>query len=231
MNININEVFVSVQGEGYRAGQPAIFVRLQGCHIGCPFCDTRYAWKTRVDDLTPCKIDGVIETLLFWKERYPNINLIVLTGGEPFEQLEAVYELVHTIKDTKPLTDMVISIETSGGIDEPNENKLGMLINVAGECEITLSPKLAKPPFGWFFTWCHSVKLLIGKSGYIGPGSIQGIKNKVTHALVMGNRLYLQPLDWGSESDKAQINEMCINMSLKHGLPISIQAHKFLKCK
>src|SRR5713226_6178734 len=40
----IAETFYSIQGEGATAGLPAIFVRLQGCSVGCGWCDTKYSW-------------------------------------------------------------------------------------------------------------------------------------------------------------------------------------------
>src|SRR6267143_81499 len=40
----IAETFYSIQGEGATAGLPAIFVRLQGCTVGCAWCDTKYSW-------------------------------------------------------------------------------------------------------------------------------------------------------------------------------------------
>ncbi len=41
----INEIFWSAQGEGLRSGVPSVFVRLAGCTLGCPYCDTRRAWE------------------------------------------------------------------------------------------------------------------------------------------------------------------------------------------
>ena len=44
MHYPINEIFQTIQGEGVLTGVPAIFVRLQGCPVGCPWCDTRHTW-------------------------------------------------------------------------------------------------------------------------------------------------------------------------------------------
>ncbi len=43
----VNELFETLQGEGSFTGVPAIFVRLQGCPVGCPWCDTRHTWDLR----------------------------------------------------------------------------------------------------------------------------------------------------------------------------------------
>lgn len=38
----INEIFYSLQGEGYHTGTPAVFIRFSGCNLKCDFCDTRH---------------------------------------------------------------------------------------------------------------------------------------------------------------------------------------------
>ncbi len=42
MQYPINEMFQTLQGEGYFTGVPAIFIRLQGCPVGCAWCDTKH---------------------------------------------------------------------------------------------------------------------------------------------------------------------------------------------
>lgn len=38
----INEIFYSLQGEGYHTGTPAVFIRFSGCNLKCSFCDTQH---------------------------------------------------------------------------------------------------------------------------------------------------------------------------------------------
>ena len=41
----ITEIFETIQGEATWTGTPSVFVRLQGCDVGCPWCDTKYSWS------------------------------------------------------------------------------------------------------------------------------------------------------------------------------------------
>ncbi len=49
MQYPINEMFQTLQGEGYFTGVPAIFIRLQGCPVGCSWCDTKHTWEKDAD--------------------------------------------------------------------------------------------------------------------------------------------------------------------------------------
>ena len=40
--LRVNDIFYTIQGEGYHAGTPSIFVRLEGCNLTCNFCDTEF---------------------------------------------------------------------------------------------------------------------------------------------------------------------------------------------
>ena len=68
----INEIFYSLQGEGYHTGTPATFVRFSGCNLKCPFCDTRHEEGVGMSD----------EEILHEVVRYP-AHMVILTGGEP----------------------------------------------------------------------------------------------------------------------------------------------------
>lgn len=75
--LKVNEIFYSLQGEGPHTGMPAVFLRLAGCRMNCPFCDTKYAAQTG-KEMTNEEIAAELE-------KYPCRNVII-TGGEPTEQ-------------------------------------------------------------------------------------------------------------------------------------------------
>lgn len=73
----LNELYVSVQGEGTHAGQPCVFIRLTGCKLRCSWCDTSYAF-------TEGQRRGVAELVDEVLAAGP--RLVLLTGGDPLEQ-------------------------------------------------------------------------------------------------------------------------------------------------
>lgn len=94
----INEIFYSLQGEGYHSGVPAVFVRFSGCNLSCPFCDTHHKEGKFMSDA------DIVETI----NRYP-AKWVILTGGEPSLWIDnAFIETLHTA------TDKLIAIETNG---------------------------------------------------------------------------------------------------------------------
>jgi organic radical activating enzyme len=74
----VAEVFYSIQGEGVTAGLPAVFVRLQGCSVGCAWCDTKYSWDPEAGSAVE------LGTLVDEVSAYP-CRRAVVTGGEPLE--------------------------------------------------------------------------------------------------------------------------------------------------
>ena len=95
----INEIFHSLQGEGFLTGTPAVFVRFSGCNLRCSFCDTQHQ-EGRMMSLQ----DIVAEIL-----KYPNAPMVVLTGGEPSLFIDEAF-----VKALKQQTGKYIAIETNG---------------------------------------------------------------------------------------------------------------------
>ena len=72
----INEIFLSVQGEGLYTGVPSVFVRVAGCNLNCPWCDSAYAKSDESGTEIPT-------SSLLEKIREYNVEHVVITGGEP----------------------------------------------------------------------------------------------------------------------------------------------------
>lgn len=106
MKFKVVEKFVSVNGEGLRSGQLAVFIRFAGCNLKCSYCDTKWANKKDVfyEEMTSQEIYDYIKGT--------NIINVTLTGGEPLYQ-EGVEELLCLLSKDKELK---IEIETNGSI-------------------------------------------------------------------------------------------------------------------
>ena len=94
MKLKINEIFLSVQGEGTRAGELCVFLRLSGCSFDCFYCDTKYAASAAstgsatevATEKTEVKEYSVAELVEATKKF--GVKLVEITGGEPLEQAE-----------------------------------------------------------------------------------------------------------------------------------------------
>jgi 7-carboxy-7-deazaguanine synthase len=100
--MRISDIFYSLQGEGFLAGVPSVFIRLAGCPLRCKWCDTKYAWDNKAG--RQYNIDEIIKTIQRWPCKF-----IVITGGEPMINPD-LPELVKKLKDS----DRHITIETAG---------------------------------------------------------------------------------------------------------------------
>lgn len=95
--MKVNEIFYSVQGEGYFTGTPALFIRLSGCNLKCPFCDTQHQEGKEMSE----------DDIIALAESCP-ARLVVVTGGEPALQLTGT--LVSSLKEIGKF----VAVETNG---------------------------------------------------------------------------------------------------------------------
>jgi 7-carboxy-7-deazaguanine synthase len=105
--MQVAEVFYSIQGEGVTAGLPAVFVRLQGCTVGCSWCDTKYSWDPEAGSAVD--LDALVEEV----SAYP-CRRAVVTGGEPLESPS--FALLLKALGVEGFT---IEVETSGTVPPP----------------------------------------------------------------------------------------------------------------
>ena len=100
--LTVNETFFSIQGEGTRAGQPCVFVRLTGCPLRCAWCDTAYAFQEGARR----SVEDVVREI----GRHP-CRRVLVTGGEPLAQPAAFGLIEHLLDD-----GWEVLVETSGHI-------------------------------------------------------------------------------------------------------------------
>lgn len=103
----VSEIFRSIQGEGPYAGRSAIFLRLFGCNLKCPFCDT----KQMSYFVLPLK--SVIQRIE--NQIVSDNDTLVITGGEPFKQ--DLTDLVIDILERFPTLN--IHLESNGTLPGP----------------------------------------------------------------------------------------------------------------
>ena len=103
MDLQVSEIFTSVQGESTHAGRPCTFIRLAGCNLDCAWCDTEYA-RTGGETMT---LDAILA-----RAREDGCDLVEITGGEPMLQ-DAVTPLMDALVDE----DYTVLLETNGSLD------------------------------------------------------------------------------------------------------------------
>lgn len=121
-HFGVSEIFYSLQGEGYWVGRPAIFVRMAGCNLHCPFCDTDSSIK---ETYTAEELLGHIREMVgLYKTPF-----VVWTGGEP--NFQPIHPLTHDLRRKlhPELGKIYQAVETNGTL-------LGAPVNWT-----TLSPK------------------------------------------------------------------------------------------
>jgi 7-carboxy-7-deazaguanine synthase len=98
----VNEIFLSIQGEGRFAGVPAVFIRLKFCNLGCAWCDTRFTWeqgKIEGGELfSAAELADRAAGLLSGTTTTPSKVHVVLTGGEPMLYQDRLPELIDELR-------------------------------------------------------------------------------------------------------------------------------------
>ncbi len=137
-SLPVVETFHSIQGEGFWTGTNAFFIRLAGCDVGCPWCDTKHAWP--IAHHPEQTIDTLVESALVAQP-----FMVVITGGEPsMHNLTRLTAALHE-------AGMRVHLETSGAYP------------LTGEFDwIALSPKRFKPPLEKIYTLADELKVVVG---------------------------------------------------------------------
>ncbi len=143
LEIPVHETFQStIQGEGYWVGTPVDFIRLAGCPVGCPWCDTGYADGGMNLPRQVRSFDSLMAEL-----RSPRV---VISGGEPL-----IYAQLPALIKTIEATGRTVSIETSGCFWQDIPNSAWITLSPKHH----VSPKYPVVPLMW--KQANEIKLVI----------------------------------------------------------------------
>jgi len=190
----INDIFYSLQGEGYHTGRAAVFVRFAGCNLCCPFCDTDFDdYREMSDaDIVAAVNQACRQTAGQGMTPAMGRMLVILTGGEPTLQAgEDFVELLHQ-------GGYEVAMESNG--TRPAPRNLDWL---------TVSPKEnwkvdngGKAP--------DELKLVFDEDT-VPESFLQSAS-----AFSRLPRLYLQPCDTGNANRNSRIIDSCVEYIKKH---------------
>lgn len=217
--LQIAEIFYSIQGEGPYSGHPATFVRLTGCNLRCWFCDT--TWNDETDNYM--QAGAVVDEV---KRITPDsCKLVILTGGEPFRQrLDKVITMLIS-------QGYKVQIETSGTLWQP---ELEPIFSKHGYSSlyIIVSPKTGKVRREIEYR-ASAFKYVI-KAGEVSEDdglpsmSTQNNKPKTLARPTAGVRVYLSPCDEYDDVQNLKNKLAVVESAKKFGYICGVQLHKEL---
>ena len=220
--IGISEIFLSVQGEGLYTGEPTVFVRFQGCDLGCTWCDSKYTWKPEKKlESKGWTIDEIVHKVVEYdKDCTLGPNWVCITGGEPLQQLAGFCELVPKLNKAY----YKIEVETSGLVPLPRGPEY-MLVN-SWVVDLKLpSSGVTLPPIVEDFKRLRSqdqLKVIIGnEEDLLYAYDILG--NYPTFAKVL-----VSPMFNNNGKVGEKLLQDCVDFCINHGYRLSLQTHKYI---
>lgn len=215
MSLRINEIFYSLQGEGLYAGVPTVFIRLQGCNVGCTWCDTKKSWDPKKGDAT-WSIDHIVTAAEFRRNKKGERHACI-TGGEPLQS--DIYILEDLCARLQRL-NYTVSLETSGVAGDSAD----LFTVLEGFDHITLSPK-SHVPFDAYrstFLKAHVIKTVV--CTHMDITRALDLREKAAPEVLH----YLQPVYSETEVNPTA-QKLCVDACLDHGFRLSTQLHKILR--
>lgn len=218
----VNDIYPCIQGEGCQTGVPMVLLRLHGCGVGCPWCDTKETWDVISTNQKPALVDALGVTAHYARAtaseinayictHYPAFRWVLITGGEPARF--PLKSLVNALHDG----GFKCALETSG-------TELGHID--AGVDWICVSPKHNMPGgkivLSDALAVADEIKQVIGKQS-----DIDLLETTLSNTCLKPScQICLQPV---SQSKKA--TALCIETVQRKNWRLSLQTHKFINIK
>ena len=222
----VHSIFKTIQGEGIFAGEPCVFVRLGGCNLQCPACDTEYTEGSKLLD-----VDTIIDRIL---SRRPNkSNLVVITGGEPMRQRIGL--LVSLLNEV----GLRVQIETNGTLfDDTIDFSTGKVFVMCSPKTGSVNPKLKKHITAYKYVGgCdeRGFSVIGGEDHSLMEDGLprQALGHTAKPYLARPHtgftgKVYLQPIDRQNQEINANHTQAVVESCLENGYTLCLQMHKIV---
>ncbi len=229
--LKVHSIFKTIQGEGPFSGTPCVFIRLAGCNLQCPNCDTEY---TSDDLFYTYQIVAAIGV-------HAEKGLVVITGGEPFRQ-----NIIPLI-DTLLAHGYYVQVETNGTISpfasyegqrrlifSHNTSERSGAYIVCSPKTANINPEIEQQACG--FKYVVNAEHICPEDGL--PTKVLGLKVDARWKAARPSenftgQIYIQPEDAGgvgftASQARYQNLQAAIKSSLTHGYILNLQVHKII---
>jgi len=222
--LDVHSVFRTIQGEGPFTGFPALFIRLAGCNLQCPKCDTDY---TSTRERIP--VDMLVRAAQTWSQG-SGLRLVVITGGEPFRQ--DIFPLCEALLKA----GFFVQIETNGTLAPPNIAFLELCAKDTTRRDavfVVCSPKTGKvnPVIGAI---ACAFKYVATCGDTMDDGLPSRALDHTAHPFLARppeaykGPIYLQPCDDKDDrQNRLNVDECVVNV-IQHGFVLQLQTHKYI---
>lgn len=209
MNLQVNEIFASIQGEGRWTGLPCVFLRLQGCNLDppCAWCDTPQA-----QDVTFPEYPGMDALKVLADIDLLTPRTVVVTGGEPMMQAGALRKLIGLDYHKHRW-----HLETNGTIKIPNPNLFDW---------ITVSPKYRENQPLVSTNLADELKMVVASLD-----DLNGLEHIHVDDYLYLKHVWLQPVSNDPEMISHCIAWLLDRPNKDQLFGLSVQTHKFLEVK
>jgi 7-carboxy-7-deazaguanine synthase len=214
---------VSLQGEGPYAGARSLFLRLAGCNLRCPFCDTKYAWSTEGAERL-----GVEEVVAIVEEERP--ALVVVTGGEPLLQRRPLGLLVSALTRLGHR----VQVETNGTMEAPGPgDPLAGAAYVVSPKDAVVRVPGARTHSSWFAAARRGVPEVWFKFLAAGRRDVEEARRYAEENGIPLERAYVMPLtrEGMTAEELLQLHREVARAALDNQMSFSPRLHLLLGLK
>ena len=215
-DLRVVDVFRTIQGEGPFAGRRAVFVRLAGCNLACPDCDTDYT--SGAVTYTTDQLTNAVR-----KEAGLCRPLVVITGGEPFRQ-----NLSPFVRQLILELSAEVQVETNGTLF-PGADAFPF----AADVTLVVSPKVGHVAHG-LRPYVNHLKYVVKAGDRADPDTGLPLHALGNAAPVAGpwpefkGTVWVQPADEQNDECNKTNLQYAVDLVMRFGYRISLQMHKIM---